>query len=213
LVFTAGRSFRQLERAMMNPIEFEITDFPNDKYNAAVLTREIGDQISSADLLAITQNSSVQFLFTTDISAGDETILDDIVSNHDGADFTSEPYEDISEQESNDDSGNEIVTVHIDDIMPYPGEYTVFAYQELATTTNDGTHISKGRMHVTKNGNKIERAEAHNDQNLFQPMCLVFPFSVQAGDVFTFEMTFERMGADTGNPARVQRSRLSVKKT
>jgi hypothetical protein len=198
---------------MTNPIEKDITDFPNQKYNAAVLTRQIGDQISSAGLIAITENSSVQFLFTTDISYGDEAILDDIVENHDGADFSTPPFRDVIEAISIDDTGNEIVRAHIDDIMPYPGEYTVYAYQELATTINDESHISKGRLHVTKNGNKVERSEAHNDQNLFQPQCLVFPFFVQAGDIFSFELTFERQGSGTGNPARVQRSRLSVSKS
>lgn len=197
---------------MTNPIIKQLTDFPNDKYNAAVLTREIGDQISSADLVAINQNSDVEFLFTTDPSPGDEAILDDIVTNHDGADFSTPPWEDILETESDDDSGNEVVKVHIDDIMPSPGNYILFAYQELATTSTDGVHISKGRLNVTKNANKVNRAEAHNDQNLFQPMCVTFPFAVLAGDVFSFELTFERQGAGTGNPARVQRSRLSIKK-
>jgi len=198
---------------MTNPITKQLSDFPNNKYNAAVLTQEIGDQISSADLVSITQNSGIEFLFTTDPSPGDEGILDNIVSNHTGDDFSVPPFRDVHEAEESDDSGDQVVTVHIDDIMPFPGSYTLFAYQEIATTTTDGTHISKGHLNVTKNGNKVERGEAHNDQNLFQPMCCIFPFDVEAGDIFSFELTFERQGAGTGNPARVQRARIAVKKT
>ena len=97
--------------------------------------------------------------------------------------------------------------------MPSVGSYTLYAYQELATTTNDGIHISKGRLHVTKNGSKVERGESHNDQNQFQGMCIAFPFTVQAGDIYTFELTYERQGSGTGNPARYQRARIAVQKS
>jgi hypothetical protein len=197
---------------MTNPIIKQFTDFPNEKYNSSVLTREINDAITSAELLYIQQNSDVELHFDTDPSVLDEGEIDNIVSNHDGADYSVPPWVHISEAETSDDSGDEVVRVHLDDIMPSPGDYILFAYQELATTATDGTHIAKGRLHVTKNGVKVERAEAHNDQNLFQPMSVAFPFNVLAGDVFSFELTFERQGAGTGNPARVQRARLSMKK-
>ena len=152
------------------------------------------------------------FYFDSDPTSGDETIFDVVCSAHDSSDFSEPPFRDINEAGDSDDSGDEIVTVKLENIKPAPGDYALFAYQELMTTTTDGTHICKGRLHVTKNGTKVERGEGYNDQHLPQPMFVGFPFTVKAGDVYTFELTYERQGAGTGNPARFQRARLAVKK-
>ena len=202
---------------MANPIIRNINVTPNDKYNSQVLIREIEDAGLSVNLVSSDYDSSTEemsFLFDSEPTSGDEIALDAVLSAHSGDDFDTPPYLDINEGILTDDTGNEVTSAEILNIMPEPGNYVLYAYQELATTTNDGTHAAKGRLYVTRNSNRVERAEGHNDQNMFQnSVSISFQFSVTAGDIFSFELTLERIGSGTGNPAQCQRRRLSIKKT
>lgn len=204
---------------MANFKTYSITDFLNDLVNISVFTEQIEAEGLTVGLTHINSEEvdsvlQVTPFFDGDLQAADITALDSLVAAHTGADFTPGPFEDIDEKEAapgTDDSGDEVMTVHIDSIMPEPGRYQLWAYQELATTTTDGNTIAKGRLHVTKNGTKKERGEGHNDQHLFQGMFVGFPFTVKAGDVYSFELTYERQGP-SGNAARYQRARIAVEK-
>lgn len=195
---------------MTNPIVKSM--FP---MNPEVFTEEVAAAGLSVEMTHFNGDEDAGdflFYFDSDPTSGDETLFDGVCSSHDPRAFDLPPFKDINEAGDSDDSGDEVVTVHLDDIMPAPGDYSLWAYQELATTTTDGTHIAKGRLQVTKNGSKVERGEDHNDQHIFKGMFVGFPFTVKAGDVYTFELTYERQGAGTGNPARFQRARISIKR-
>ena len=63
------------------------TDFPNGKVNITHLTRTILDSVITTVLKYITTNESTDICdiwFTDPLSAGDETVLNTIVANHNG---------------------------------------------------------------------------------------------------------------------------------
>lgn len=194
---------------MANPLVRTI--FP---INGAVFTEEVaalGMSVNMEYFNGDEDSGNFEFYFDGDPTSGDETLFDGAIAAHDSSDFTAPPFLDVSESESSDDSGVPIVKVHLDDIMPMPGDYTLYWYMEIMTTTTTGSSGARGILNVTKNGSKVERARHHNSENQERNMSGAFPFTVTAGEVYSFELTFERIGA-SGNAARAQRARLAVKK-
>lgn len=69
---------------------YDITDFPNQKCDVARLDKEIRDSAIIIALDYVLMETNVSIFFKAEISSGDKTILDEIVSNHSGEPLTQE---------------------------------------------------------------------------------------------------------------------------
>lgn len=193
---------------------YDMTDFPNDKINSAILTAEVEASSISIPLESISveegEPDQVTFNFTGSFGGGDEAALDAVVAAHQGDDFTTFPAKVTVEAESSDDSGSEIVKASLTGILPSPGTYILMWYMEIGVTTTTGSTGVRGKLNVTKNsGSKIERAISHGGESQYKDMSGTFPFIAEAGDTYDFELTYERIGT-SGNAAKAQRARIAV---
>jgi len=76
-------------------------DFPNQKVNSTILTKEIeGSAIVTALDYIFTSGDECDIWFDDALSGGDQTILDGLVAAHQGTDTTDAPQTVTSEEES-----------------------------------------------------------------------------------------------------------------
>lgn len=202
---------------MATSATYAITEFPNSKINAAVLANQVKASSISVNFLSIGTEviedvEQVTFYFDGDLLAGDIIILDNIVDNHLGTDFTVFPQKDVSEGESSDDSGNEVVKVALQNLLPAQGTYLLMWYQEISTTTTTGNSGARGILKVKKNSVITERGLTHNGEHLYRNMSGSFIFTINpedVGGIYSFALYYRRIGV-SGNAAKSQRGRIAV---
>ena len=144
-----------------------------------------------------------------DPTAGDLTLMSGVVAAHTGEWFAPAYKLEVSEGEEDDDTGDEIVKVTLTTGLMQAGVYQIGWYMELAQTTQSTTSGARGRLMVKKNGGSaVERSQQNVDINQWQIMSGSLSIDAEDGDEYTFELTYERIGA-SGNAARARFARIT----
>lgn len=137
-------------------------DFPNSQVNLSVLTEEIGSSEISKELNYITvDDTECKIVFESSISSEEQSILDNIVSEHTGAEIKDDDDTVLlsgmnfvsasAEHESSTNSTNYIQRVNLNTSGLIPGNYRIGWYYEWKRESTSSNFMAK----ITLNGTTI----------------------------------------------------------
>jgi hypothetical protein len=180
-------------------------DFPNDAVNVAVLTAEINAAGGGSFLDHIDVGGDTVTVFTTtDLTAPQETGLDNVIAAHQGVGFVEGPQRLFSEAEQTTTSTTAQTAATLTSGLLAAGDYLLTWYAEISVQTADAT--SGAIASVLWDG--TERGTHGNNLAFYQAFSGVVIVTVAALAAPVFAVQYRRAG--TSNTARVRRMRLSI---
>lgn len=194
-------------------ITYPITDTVNSKVNTFILNQELDDAGLSVPVTGVSvAGTTIRIDLSGNATAADQALCDTTVAAHEGDDFSPEAQALAKEDEVSDDSGSVIDRLVMDTGALSEGAYLLIWYMEVASTTPATTGGVRGALRIGPYGNGLTiRAEINTALNEWLPMSGILPVTVKNGSRFDIRLSYLRTG-DAGDPARVQRARLSVVK-
>jgi hypothetical protein len=147
-----------------------------------------------------------------DASASDIATADGVVAAHTGSSFAPDSaLKKISvAAESADDTGVEVSKCSLS-VGPLPeGTYLCTYSMEVSLTSEGGTAtVVKALLKLTHNGGSANEVGEHNSSHPgWSKFSEAYMFDVVAGDTYSFELVFQRVGT-AGNAARARRARIT----
>jgi len=188
---------------------YAVSDTNNGVLNDSVLTQQINESAVSTSVSKITLPGTSFIVEMGDLlEASEVAIIDGLVAAHVGADFDVLPISEQSNNETSDDTGDEVVKVSLFTGILAEGSYNISWHMEHATTIITGTTGSRAALYARKNSRDfIEYSQDANGENQFKLFSSSVILSANPGDSYEFELRHERIGA-SGNASRAQRARL-----
>jgi hypothetical protein len=182
-------------------------DFPNQAVDASVLSVEIEDSTITATLEGINVNGDdCEIMFDTDLTAGEETTLNNIVANHQGIPFNqgTQRVNAIAAQDNSTNTWQTAVTLNADPVGV--DQYTLSFYCELRTT--GGNNNSQAQYQILLDGSDVAQGGVEG-KTFFDSRSGGLLINTSRGTSPVIEIQW-RQNAGASTTAQIRRCRLAI---
>jgi hypothetical protein len=180
--------------------------------NVDIFAEEVAEASLSLQPYAVHASGGDIVLEWSDLPvAADFTAIDALVAAHTGGVFASEKQSAIAEGEDTNATTTESIRVSLDAGQLPPGDYLLSWSCELGLVADTNNAGAQANFYVIKNGGSaVERGQATvGESSIYDTRGSVAVLTVKAGESYSFELRYRRIGATS--TAKIRSARVYLK--